>query len=116
MTEYDHKLLTEYLDECWHKVDTEFNAEEDGFMWSKCICGDKWSDHSIDKRHRNRAFTTIQDFYDLIQKIIENCEESEFLAYAKKEWGNDPIGCFPFWLIHPDRCQTVASWLRGGEE
>ncbi|HSW62198.1 MAG TPA: hypothetical protein VLH56_02585 [Dissulfurispiraceae bacterium] len=36
-----------------HTITTDTNPDSDGWMWSVCSCGDKWSDHSIDKRHRN---------------------------------------------------------------
>jgi hypothetical protein len=106
LTESDRRLLTEYLGECWH----EWKGPSSNFC-SKC---DKYAE-------RNRTFITIQDFYDLKVKIVERGEWEDFIEFAYRGvWdricGRDTKGEFTNWLINPDRCETVASWLRGRKE
>jgi hypothetical protein len=70
MNEDDKKLLTEFLEECWHKLD----------IYLVCVrCGrtpcfpEEWKAH--------RTFTTWQDLGDLKEKLVEKGMWKEFLFF-----------------------------------
>ena len=122
LTESDRKLLTEYLGECWHNWEV-VRGGANNELYPVCVrC------HAAG--HINllqRTFTSIQDFYDLKEKMVERKEWSNFCKYADDKWMEEWLAedeyenatfesDYSRWLIHPDRCETVASWLRGGEE
>jgi len=70
----------------------------------------------LEEKEYNRTFTTIQDFYDLKKKAVEKGEWESFLLFAAESFNADKeMMNFTNWLINPDRCQTVADWLRGRE-
>jgi hypothetical protein len=87
MNESDCKLITEkLLGEKYHKITTELDPDSDGWMWSTCVCGDKWSDHSIDKRHRNRTFTAPQDFFACFEKMKVREDWHTFKHFVWENW------------------------------
>jgi len=68
-----------------------------------------------------RTFTTIQDLYDLFQKLQEMgmlYGLDSFLDYADTLWDRLPIGDpyyetnFNYWLFQPKRCETVAEFWK----
>jgi len=113
MTESDRRLLTEYLGEEPPYVKCIAKDEQ------KYPCPAKYCSECKYMVAEYRTFTTIQDFYDLKKNLVEKGEWKEFWIYAvgehtKDRWC-DTIQLFD-WLINPDRCETVASWLRGRKE
>jgi len=106
LTESDCKLLTVYLGECYHIYN--------GTAW---VCQNKGCNAHAPK-DKNRTFTTIQDFYDLKVKMVEQGEWASYSKFCGKIFAADGHPCicdfcdeYINWLIHPDRCQTVAEWL-----
>ena len=106
MTDEQRKRLTLYLGECYHETELVHPIE---YGTLTCVkCGENGP-------NKNRTFTTIQDFYDLKCKMVEMGEWEEFHDYAWTVWtntGEEKVSNLNKWLIHPDRCETVAAWLR----
>jgi hypothetical protein len=52
--------------------------------------------------------------------MVEKGEWLEFVAFALSKYVKvqtvTGYEMFVDWLIHPDRCKTVAEWLRGREK
>ena len=65
----------------------------------------------------NRTFTTGQDLYDLMRKMVEKGDMDEFDTFAYQKWddvpGASPEGNYIGWLFHVDRIPLIAEWIRG---
>ena len=94
MTDEDKKLLTEFLNECWHEY-------EDSLHCIKCGGMDD-----------NRTFTTAQDMQDLKDKLVEKGKWESFYReiYRKSKFSWDCM--FIDWLWRPESCQLVADFLK----
>jgi len=92
MTDDDRKLLTEYC------PSVEF------------LIGDGYG---IYRRlsHKERAILIL---YALKEKMVESGDWEKFMLYAAESFNADKeMKNFTDWIINPDRCETVADWLRG---
>ena len=121
LTDDHRKRLTLYLGECWHK--TKEVWEDDHYDCAKC-------GGSIDFDERThkivqRKFSTIQDFYDLKVKLVENGEWNQFSQFARDRM---PILLVAYdyqaenlsyesaaWLFRPESCGLVAEYLEQKE-
>ena len=93
MTETQSKFLTEYLGECWKGDIVDGICERCGTVFST-----------------NRTFTTAQDKYDLLEKVIEKGEWDGFLNYL---WDKVDGGHFTAWLIQlsPEKtAELICRW------
>ena len=117
LTEDDKKRLTEFLGEKWHLISTDFDNASDGWLWSECVCGDRWCDNSISKRHRTRTFTTWEDLGALKEKLVGEEKWGDFMELAYDRWDTREDPCLYSWLLHPTRfAWLVKEFLKGGSD
>ena len=114
MNNSKHKLLTEYLGECWHEI------KEETYSCRKC----GMSRAEIYTQPFNRTFTTAQDMVDLVKKMEELdgwyyfVEEYALPLFIKDDSlefnsSGSQLSWFTFWLItDPARtCELIAEWM-----
>ena len=78
MNEEDKKLLTEYLDECWHG---KFIRNYGHDCEVDTMCEHCWKAPHELKYPKNRTFTTWQDLGGLISKLKEKSELIDFIKW-----------------------------------
>lgn len=111
------KLLTEYLDECFH-IPTEYFTEdkiECGLVCTKCGKRGNFYDGELNQR----TFTTGQDLYDLYRKIVEKGGWDDWEDYTEKIWLADKDETYQdlyqsAWLFHVDRIPLIWGWVDSG--
>ena len=128
MTDKDRKLLTEFLDECWHEMDLfsrvlvqKHNLSH--FQITCRVCGYVWVKQAspignYDSSQLQRSFDTWQDLGDLKEKLVDKGLHDQFSFYAEKQLDGIPGPSgnrrrFDDWLLNPRRFyQLVADYLK----
>lgn len=76
LTNEERKLLTEYLGECWHKLNGGLSGD---LMYCRCSTCNKWIHIAdIEIGSYQRTFTTITDLHAVYSKIVEKGEWARF--------------------------------------
>ena len=112
ITEEQRKLLTEWLEECWHEISC-INGER------MCSCGVVGNLNIILAHKGNRTFTTWEDFGAVVERlqplgvqmvILCAAGENKFSA-SKKHTVSDGVEA----LTNPERfCILVAEAINEG--
>lgn len=102
MNDTRRRMLTEYLDECWHEGGSDY--------YRTCVtCHRIHSNYELE--NERRTFTTSQDMVDLVKKMVERGDWRKFLRFTWESWPGFE-GEFTAWLItDPARtCELIAEW------
>ena len=113
MIDETRKLLTEYLGECWHDLNSTLH---------KCpICAKPFIAYRKDMR---RTFTTREDMMDLYKAIVKRGEWGNFTEEIYYDWEDirgfvrPGPGEFNAWLFclsgdgYEEKCQMVVDWVK----
>lgn len=109
-----NRRVAEALGIEWHEMKTVTDLSQDGWMWTTCSCGDKFSDNSIAKRHRNPDFSA--DPLALLRVMKEKGLFLKFMydLYMKRQWsdGNDGAVSFAEMAMTPgELVNAVDEWI-----
>lgn len=123
MDDKDRKMLTEWLNECWHdKLNDEYECDKCGEEFGREVYNERWC--QIETRpplpHSDlgrRTFTALGDFFAVKNRLVELGLWVEFYMWAwdnwfetGPEWWSAGFAC---WLIDPTRfCQLAADFLK----
>ncbi|MFZ2809440.1 MAG: hypothetical protein WAZ60_23905 [Desulfosalsimonadaceae bacterium] len=89
--EQKNRRVAEELGICWHEMKTVTDLSQDGWMWTTCSCGDKFSDNSIAKRHRNPDFST--DPLALLRAMKERLKPEGWQSFIMFLWDKEANPC-----------------------
>lgn len=115
MNEEDKKLLTEYLDECWHG---KFIRNYGHDCEVDTMCEHCWKAPHELKYPKNRTFTTWQDLGGLKDKLVATGNWDHFERYVWCVYYESDVSIpkglsLENWLFNPTRfCQLAADFLK----
>ncbi len=109
MIDSDRKLLTEWLGEKWHEIVSNIKPSD---LHVSCTCSEGELVLAY-LGHKNRDFTTPDDFFALKNRLVEVGKFQKFKAHAWERWDTREAAEFEDWLIDTERFpELVVRYLK----